>query len=175
MLETCRAAAEEGLSIFLFGDTQQTLDKLQKNLVEKFPKLKIAGTRPSAFRTISEVERDELVQTIHNSGAAITFVGIGCPRQEIFSFEMKDALSMPLLAVGAAFSFHAGELSQAPAWMQRRGLEWLYRFYKEPKRLWKRYGFLNPLYVALVALQWLKLFVIRPENANKPTSEVLYG
>ena len=102
-------------------------------------------------------------------------VGLGCPRQEVWAYEFRDALSMPLLAVGAAFNFHAGLLPQAPPTLQRFGLEWAYRLVQEPKRLWRRYLLLNPAYVSLLTLQWLGLRRFRPETAVKPTEEILYG
>ena len=145
MLETCRAAAENGLSIFLFGGKQQLLDDLSIKLMEQFPALKIAGMRASKFRKLSADEKQEVVEEINSSGAVITFVGLGCPRQEVWTYEFKDHLRMPVLAVGAAFSFHAGQLDQAPPMMQRWGLEWLYRLLKEPSRLWRRYVILKPV------------------------------
>jgi N-acetylglucosaminyldiphosphoundecaprenol N-acetyl-beta-D-mannosaminyltransferase len=80
-------------------------------------------------------------------------LGLGCPRQEVWLYEYQDHLDMPLLAVGAAFSFHAGELSLAPHWMQKHGFEWLYRLVQEPKRLWRRYIVLGSVYLILVALK----------------------
>lgn len=174
MLRICQRAAEHRTPIFLFGGGSELLAELSANLTQKFPGLIIAGTRPSKFRTLTDEEREELIQEIRASGAKITFIGLGCPRQEVFAFEMREALSMPLLAVGAAFNFHAGHLDQAPRWMQERGLEWLYRFHKEPRRLWKRYGLLNPLYVLLVSLQWSGLW--KPRKAGVPPETlVCYG
>lgn len=174
-LKVCEAAAAEDLGVYLFGSDEPTLEKLQARLKEQYPGLRIVGATPSRFRTLSSDERDQLIQEIKDAGADITLVGIGCPRQEVWTFEFRQQLSMPVMAVGAAFSFHAGELAQAPAWMQDRGLEWLYRFTREPVRLWKRYMLLNPAYVSLLALQWLRLFTLRKERGKQPTSEILYG
>jgi UDP-N-acetyl-D-mannosaminuronic acid transferase (WecB/TagA/CpsF family) len=82
---------------------------------------------------------------------------------------------MPALAVGAAFAFHAGCLPQAPPWMQDWGLEWLFRFTQEPKRLWKRYMYLNPLYVTLIGLQMLRLRCPGEDDVSEPSVEYLYG
>ena len=112
---------------------------------------------------------------IQASGAAITFVGLGCPRQEVWAYEFRDALSMPILAVGAAFNFHAGLLSQAPRWMQVAGLEWFYRLATEPGRLWRRYLLLNPLYASMLALQAMRLRVVNPGHAIEPQRELLHG
>jgi N-acetylglucosaminyldiphosphoundecaprenol N-acetyl-beta-D-mannosaminyltransferase len=175
MLEVCETAAMAGLPIFLFGGSEELLDELQAKLTERFPGLRIAGTRASKFRTLTEPEREELVDEICASGAKIAFVGLGCPRQEVFSHEMKQRVSMPLLAVGAAFNFHAGQLAQAPRWMQDRGLEWLFRLVKEPRRLWRRYLYLNPLYLGLLFLQLTRLYSINPESVEPPTAEMCYG
>ena len=175
MLETCQAAADEGIPIFLFGGKQELLDDLSANLLKKYPKLKIAGVLPSKFRTVSPEEKQEIIDTINASGAAITLVGLGCPRQEVWAYEFKNDLNMPVLAVGAAFNFHAGQLPQAPPVMQRYGLEWLFRFTKEPRRLFHRYMVLNPYYVSLVAMQVLGLRKFDPKATETPTSEVLYG
>ena len=175
MLETCKAAAKEGIPIFLFGGKQELLNDLSANLLKKYPDLQIAGMLESKFRTVSAEEKQEIIDTINASGAAITLVGLGCPRQEVWAYEFKDDLKMPVLAVGAAFNFHAGQLAQAPPVMQKFGLEWLFRFTKEPRRLWHRYMVLNPYYVSLVALQKLGLRKFDPQTTETPTSEILYG
>lgn len=174
-LKVCEAAAQEGLPIFMFGGKAETLAKLQERLSELYPNIKIVGMCESKFRTLKSEERDALIQQIIDSGAAITLVGIGCPRQEVWAFEFRERLSMPVLAVGAAFAFHAGELAQAPAWMQDRGLEWLYRLIREPTRLWKRYVFLNPAYVSLLGLQLIRLLTLKPSRGIQPSEEILYG
>ena len=175
MLETCRKAAEEGVSIFLFGGKRELLDTLESQLMTKFPELKIAGKLASKFRTVSPEEKQEIIDAINASGAGITMVGLGCPRQEVWAYEFKDHVNMPVLAVGAAFNFHAGELAQAPPYLQRLGLEWFYRLTREPKRLWRRYVILNPYYVSLVGLQLLRLKKFDPEATVMPEKEILYG
>jgi len=175
MLETCRRATQDGLPIFLFGGTDELLGALTDALLEKFPGLMIAGTLASRFQQVTEADMDALAATIKASGAALTFVGLGCPRQEVWTFEMQRRLPMPMLAVGAAFAFHAGLLPQAPAWMQDRGLEWLYRLAQEPRRLWRRYLLLNPLYVSLVALQYLHIHQFDMAEDDAPREPVCYG
>ncbi len=175
MLDVCRRAAEDGVPIFIFGSSAELLKSLQSCLTERFPNLRIAGMRPSQFRRVTPAERDSLVSEIRSSGARITFVGLGCPRQEVWAFEHRLVLNMPIIAVGAAFNFHAGRLSQAPQALQDRGLEWLYRLLQEPKRLWKRYLLLNPMYLSLLGLQWARLRSFNPENAVPPTQEMLFG
>jgi len=175
MLDTCQAASERDLAIFLFGGSAELLQRLEARLHTQFPRLTIAGSLPSKFRTISPDEKQAIIETIHQSGASITMVGLGCPRQEVWAYEFKDALQMPVLAVGAAFNFHAGQLAQAPDRLQRIGMEWAYRLMKEPRRLWKRYLLLNPYYLSLLFLQWSGMKNFDPDSTTAPEEEVLYG
>ena len=146
-LRICSAAAEQSVPIFLYGSTTSVLERLSANLMSKYPKLQIAGCESPPFRKLTERESDELVERVHNSGAKIFFIGLGCPKQDHFAFEYVGRLKCVLVAVGAAFDFHAGTKSTAPAWMQKRGLEWLYRLASEPRRLWKRYLVTNSIYL----------------------------
>jgi len=152
-LEVLEQAAAEGLPIYLYGSTQPTLDRLVPALEGMFPALKIAGVEASKFRGAQPGEDAEIAERIKASGARLVLVGLGCPRQEVFAHAMRPLLDMPLLAVGAAFDYHAGLLKNPPAWMQRYALEWLWRLGLEPKRLWKRYVLLNPAYLARLAAQ----------------------
>jgi len=163
-LKVCEAAAREGLSIYLYGSRQIVLDAWIRNLHKMYPNLKIAGTEPSKFKRLDQEENDEMLERIKASEADILFVGLGCPRQEVFVYENKERLSMPALAVGAAFDFHAGVLPQAPGWMQDTGLEWLFRLMQEPRRLWRRYLYLNPLYLWLVFKQKVRPTYIENED-----------
>ena len=153
MLRSAAALEERGLSVYLYGSSREVLDDLEQFLELRFPKLKIAGTSASRFARVSPDDFKDLVATIEASGARCLFLGLGCPRQEAFAFETRERLHMPVLAVGAAFEFHAGRRPQAPHWMQKRGLEWLYRLAGEPSRLWRRYLLLNPLYLTGLAIQ----------------------
>jgi N-acetylglucosaminyldiphosphoundecaprenol N-acetyl-beta-D-mannosaminyltransferase len=173
-LKVCERAAQDGLPIYLYGATPEILAAFERSLQRRFPGIRIAGSEPSKFRRLTPIEKRELAERIVASGAAITLVGLGCPRQEAFAYEFREALSMPILAVGAAFPFIAGKVSQAPAWMQDRGLEWLYRLCAEPKRLWRRYLYLNPAYVCLVGLQALRLHRFNTAG-EEPQAELLYG
>ena len=163
MLRLCDRAAQTKLPIYLYGSRPEVLEALQNRLQKKFPALVIAGTKPSQFRQISDVEQDTVLKSIRDSGARIVFVGLGCPRQEIWAYEVRDRLGIPAIAVGAAFDFHAGLLPQAPTWMQRSGLEWLFRLIQEPKRLWQRYLVFNSLYVLGFNLQYLRLKAFQPQ------------
>jgi exopolysaccharide biosynthesis WecB/TagA/CpsF family protein len=166
MLELCEVAAREGLSIYLYGSTPETLAELERKLAARFPGLRIAGSRPSRFATLDREAKEEIAAEIRNSGASMCFVGLGCPRQETFCWAMRDLVGVPVLAVGAAFDFNADLARQAPAWMQRHGLQWLHRLAGDPRRLWRRYLLLNPAYVGLLTGQALRLW--RPRASTDP-------
>ncbi len=146
-LRVCHAAAAEGISIYLYGGTPEILDLLKKNLVKQIPDLKIAGSEAPPFRPLSEQENLEACERINQSGAGITMIGLGCPKQDFFAAENSDRIHSVQLCVGAAFDFHAGVKPMAPGWMQRSGLEWLFRLLCEPRRLWHRYMVTNSIYL----------------------------
>jgi exopolysaccharide biosynthesis WecB/TagA/CpsF family protein len=164
--------AQGGLPVYLYGSSQETLDRLVPTLVERFPGLTVAGTEPSKFRGAEPGEDAAIADRIKASGARLVLVGLGCPRQEVFAYAMRPLLDMPLLAVGAAFDYHAGQLRRPPAWMQKRGLEWLWRLGLEPGRLWKRYLLLNPQYLARLGAQKAHLWRATPPTpaTARPTA-----
>ncbi|WP_019509288.1 WecB/TagA/CpsF family glycosyltransferase [Pleurocapsa sp. PCC 7319] len=174
-LKVAESLTKEGLSIYLYGSTTETLEKFARNLAQSYPELKIAGMEASKFRKLSEQERSQLVKRIKASGANAVFLGLGCPRQETWAYEYRDLLNIPILAVGAAFDFHAGTLPQAPKWMQDLGLEWVFRFVQEPKRLWQRYTILNPLYLWHIFQQYLGLRKFVPTLPNGKEKIESYG
>jgi N-acetylglucosaminyldiphosphoundecaprenol N-acetyl-beta-D-mannosaminyltransferase len=131
----------------LYGSTEEVLEKLSHNLIQKFPKLVIAGRESPPFRDLTTAESESMVGRVHASGAGIFFIGLGCPKQDHFAYAYRDRLKCVQVAVGAAFDFHAGTKRTAPAWMQKRGLEWAFRLYEEPGRLWKRYLVTNSRYL----------------------------
>lgn len=173
-LYLCERAEKEGLPVFFYGATPSILEGMRVNLRKQFPNLVIAGMEPSRFRRLTPQEKVELAERIKDSGAAMAFVGLGCPRQEVFVYEFRDLLPMPALAVGAAFPFIAGEVRQAPRWIQDLGMEWFFRLCMEPRRLWRRYVYLNPAYVTLLTLQALGLRSFDTRGVT-PSSELLYG
>ena len=175
MLRLCERLARERLPIYLYGSRQSTINLLSANLRRRFPEIEIAGSQEGRFKILSQAERQSIVDDIRRSGAAVTFVGLGCPRQEIWAYENRDALSMPLVCVGAAFDFHAGTVTQAPAPLQRVGLEWAFRLSREPKRLWRRYAIYNPMYVGMVAAQLSGAVNFDSRPTTKPKRDLNYG
>jgi N-acetylglucosaminyldiphosphoundecaprenol N-acetyl-beta-D-mannosaminyltransferase len=156
-LRVIQSFADQGLSIYLYGSKPDVLEKLVANLKTQFPTLIIAGYEPSKFRRLTPDERGEVIDRIKSSNANAVILGLGCPRQEVWAYEYRNDLNIPILAVGAAFDFFAGTLLQAPKVLQDVGLEWLYRLIQEPNRLWRRYVILNPLYLWNIVLQYLRL------------------
>ncbi|MER7005335.1 WecB/TagA/CpsF family glycosyltransferase [Dactylosporangium sp. NPDC000555] len=168
-LRVLRRAAADALPVYLYGSTAPTVERLAESLTEALPPLRIAGAEPSKFRTAHPGEPERIAERINRSGARLVLVGLGCPRQEAFVHAMRPLLAMPLLAVGAAFDYHAGLLTPAPLPMQRYGLAWLWRLSREPRRLWRRYLLLGPGYLARLAAQKTRLWIpVAPEPVYRP-------
>jgi N-acetylglucosaminyldiphosphoundecaprenol N-acetyl-beta-D-mannosaminyltransferase len=145
----CRVCARERVSIYIYGSTADTNQRLVQALERKYPALSVAGHEPSLFRPLSEQEDSELVERVNSSGAGVLFLGLGCPLQESFASEYLGRLAAVQVCVGAAFNIHAGDRSRAPRYMQASGLEWLYRLYQEPRRLLRRYFTTNLMFIYL--------------------------
>lgn len=155
MWELCRRGQGK-LGIYLFGSTEKTLYLLKRSFNKHFPDLDIVGTYSPPFSDITDKEESNIINTINASGAHLIFVGLGCPKQELWMAQHKGEIKAVMLGVGAAFDYHAGTLKRAPVWMQRAGLEWLYRLTKEPKRLWKRYLTTNTVFMAYALVTMLR-------------------
>ena len=152
MWKCCERAAESGVSIFLYGSTSENLSVLIEALKASFPKLKIADAYSPPFRQLSDEEDADVVRIINDSGAGLVFVGLGCPKQELWMANHKGRIQAVMLGVGAAFDFQSGKVKRAPNWMQDMGLEWLSRLLSEPRRLWRRYLVTNSIF--LIYLLW---------------------
>lgn len=150
------AAAEAGIPVGVYGGTSEVAGAFAQALRERFPGLIVGTVISPPFRELSHEEELSLAQEIRDSGAGIVFVGLGCPKQEKWMARNHGAIGSVLIGVGAAFDFHAGNLREAPTWMQASGLEWLYRLSQEPRRLWKRYAKHNPRFVWLLAQQMIR-------------------
>ncbi|MBA3709426.1 MAG: WecB/TagA/CpsF family glycosyltransferase [Planctomycetes bacterium] len=148
--DLCRMAAERGLGIYFYGGSPDTIVLLKQRLTAAHPELKIVGAVSPPFRPLSDAEETAELARIEASGAHLCFVGLGCPKQELWIARNRGRTGAVLLGVGAAFNTVAGTLSRSPRWMQHAGLEWLYRLGQEPRRLWKRYAGTNPVFVNLL-------------------------
>ena len=164
MWKYCARSASTGQSIFLYGSTPQTLDKLAARLLASFPTLRIAGMYSPPFRAATEEEDDTEVSMINNSGAHVVFVGLGCPKQELWMAAHRGKINAVMIGVGAAFDYHAGTVKRAPAWMRNVGLEWLHRLLSEPRRLWRRYLVTNSIFLLHMAG---RLLARKPRNRHE--------
>jgi N-acetylglucosaminyldiphosphoundecaprenol N-acetyl-beta-D-mannosaminyltransferase len=150
--------AERGHRVWLYGGRDQgSLAQLALNMRRESPGLRIVGGYSPPFRPLSAEEEDRLVAQINADRPDVLWVGIGVPKQEKWMARMRERLDVPVMAaVGAAFDFHAGRISQAPPWMQERGLEWTYRIAQEPRRLLPRYLYYNPAFLFAFARQFAR-------------------
>jgi N-acetylglucosaminyldiphosphoundecaprenol N-acetyl-beta-D-mannosaminyltransferase len=157
MLRYNDRCAERGHRVWLYGGRDQgSLVQLALNLRKRHPGINIVGGYSPPFRPMTAGEEDALVEQINEARPDVLWVGIGVPKQEKWMARMRERLDVPVMcAVGAAFDFHAGRISQAPSWMQERGLEWIYRIAQEPRRLLPRYLYFNPRFVLAFARQYL--------------------
>jgi N-acetylglucosaminyldiphosphoundecaprenol N-acetyl-beta-D-mannosaminyltransferase len=152
MLAVLERAAERGWTSYLYGGKEGVPELLAERLGARFPGLRIVGTYSPPFRPLTPDEDAELVERINAASPDLVWVGLSTPKQERWMASHVGRLeASALLGVGAAFDMHAGTLRQAPPWMQRNGLEWAYRLYREPRRLWRRYLSNNPRFVAGIA------------------------
>jgi len=158
MLAVSEVSARKGYKHFYYGGNDGVADLLKEKLTARFPGLQVVGTYCPPFRKLTADEDASVCKMIDDSGADVVWVGLSTPKQEFWMHGHMGRIKTPvMIGVGAAFDFHAGLKSQAPAWMQKSGMEWFYRLCTEPKRLWKRYLRNNPLFVFNVTLQLLGL------------------
>lgn len=156
MLALCHLSVERGYSHYFYGGAAGIPELLAENLEQRFPGLKVAGAYSPPFRPLTPAEESQIITQINQTTPDIIWVGLGTPKQDLWMAAHRDQLTAPvLIGVGAAFDFHTGRIPQAPRWMQQNGLEWLFRLWQEPRRLWYRYLVYNPLFIALVLAQML--------------------
>jgi len=161
MLALCARSVERGWTSFFYGGKEGIPELLAERLQTRFPGLVVAGCYSPPFRPLTSDEDDQVIAMINEAQPDLVWVGLSTPKQERWMADHVGRIDAPvMLGVGAAFDIHAGVLPQAPSWMQRSGLEWLYRLGKEPRRLWKRYAVNNPRFVWSI--------IRRPPRAIRP-------
>ncbi|MDQ6990331.1 MAG: WecB/TagA/CpsF family glycosyltransferase [Mariprofundaceae bacterium] len=147
MIALCQRANDERIPIYFYGGLPSIVETMKVKLTEHFPDLIIAGIEsPPMLSDQPEIDQ-VVVERIKASGAEIVFVGLGCPKQELWMHAYSPHIPAVLIGVGAAFDFFTGSIKRAPLWMQHMGLEWFYRLCSEPRRLWKRYLLTNSLFI----------------------------
>jgi len=157
MRRVCAQASANDVPVYLYGGSPDVRKDLPERLNEMFPGLRVVGSESPPYRPLTSAENEQVVNRINTSGAGIVFIGLGCPKQDTFAFANRRHIRGVQICVGAAFDFHAGAKSMAPAWMQRAGLEWSYRLFREPRRLWRRYLMTNSVFVTKLGwtlLRW---------------------
>lgn len=155
----CERSVQEGWRHYFFGGEPGVAELLAKKLVQKFPGIVIAGTDCPPFRELTKTELDESIQRMQEAKPDIIWVGLGCPKQEIWMDEHHARLrGMTLVGVGAAFDFESGRVKRAPLWLRSYGMEWLHRLISEPRRLWRRYLVLAPRFILTVLIEQLYPF-----------------
>lgn len=164
MIKTCAWSAPRGLGQYFYGGRADVLLSLQRKLEGRFPDLTFAGTESPPFSALTSEDLRAAADRIRSTGATFLWVGLGTPKQDLVAEEFRKLRAAPvILCVGAAFDFLAETISRSPIWMQRIGLEWLFRLIKEPRRLWRRYLIGNPKFVAGVAKEW-RLRATKPSH-----------
>ena len=151
-----KEAEAKELSVYFYGGTPEMLGKTTAYLQKKHTNLKIAGSYSPPFRPLTDNEMEDTAKRINDSGANIVFVVLGCPKQEIWMYNMKGKVNATMIGVGGALPVLIGDQKRAPKWMQEHSLEWLYRLNQEPKRLFKRYFKTNSQFLYLVAKAQIK-------------------
>ena len=158
LLRLCDLSQQKGFKHFFYGGAPGVPEKLRENLKARFPRLNICGYYSPPFRPLLPEEDQRLTNMINQADPDVVWVGLGTPKQDLWMAEHTKQLEAKVcIGVGAAFDFHAGRIKQAPLWMQRSGLEWAYRLWQEPTRLWRRYLLGNPMFVIFVVLQLLHI------------------
>lgn len=168
MRDICAEGRAIGLKHYLLGGSPKALAALEQKLQAEYPGINIVGRESPPFRESTPEEERERVEAINASGANILWVGLGAPKQERWMSAHRHMVRPLMLGVGAAFDLIPGLVPEAPGWMQSAGLEWLYRFFREPGRLWKRYIFNNPLFLLLLTLQVIRAkLTLKHARANR--------
>jgi N-acetylglucosaminyldiphosphoundecaprenol N-acetyl-beta-D-mannosaminyltransferase len=155
MLALCKLAQAMNVSVFFLGSQNEILSRMRSRLEQEFPKLKIAAMEPLPFRPLTESEDEALQEKIHSSGAGLVLISLGCPKQEKWMAQRKGKIQAVMIGLGGVFPVYAGIHKRAPLVVRNFGLEWLYRWIQEPRRLWHRYTKTIPPFIWLATKQLL--------------------
>ncbi|AFZ44063.1 glycosyl transferase, WecB/TagA/CpsF family [Halothece sp. PCC 7418] len=166
-LRLCQLASLNKIGVFFLGADSDILEGMKTRLNREFPELILAGMKPLPFRPLTSLENEVIIQQINESGAGLLFVCLGCPKQELWIAQHKDKIHAVMIGVGAVFPIYAGRYQQAPPWMRKWGLEWVYRLTQEPKRLAPRYSKTIPPFIYLALQQLLALSLQRVLQQQK--------
>jgi len=165
-----REAEQKAIPVYFYGGTEKMLAAIEDYMPRLYPRLRIAGLYSPPFREMYKEEVDLTAEIINNSGARIVFVVLGCPKQELWMSKMKDRIRATMIGVGGALPVLLGMQKRAPRWMQRYGLEWLFRLCQEPKRLFRRYAVTNTIFLALLIVEFVRIKIFRMKPRFAPTA-----
>ncbi len=154
-------AENYGIKVFFYGSTEEILSKIKLICKEKYPLLDIAGTISPPFRTMSELEINDDIDAINNSGAGLVLVALGCPKQEKWMAARKGSINAVMVGVGGAFPVFSGLQRRAPKWMQDWSLEWFFRLIQDPQHLFKRYLVTNTIFIVMLLKEKVKLSIFK--------------
>jgi N-acetylglucosaminyldiphosphoundecaprenol N-acetyl-beta-D-mannosaminyltransferase len=169
-LSLCEQAAKREIAVGFYGSSNKVLDNLARNLRQRYPNLSISYIYSPPFRPLSCKEEEAIIRDINASKARILFVGLGCPKQEYWMAKHKKHFQGVMVGVGAAFDFLSGTKPSPPRWLQNMGLEWLFRLFLEPRRLWYRNLWNNPRFILFFALQITKSFFLLIQDDSLESS-----
>ncbi|MEB3337152.1 MAG: WecB/TagA/CpsF family glycosyltransferase [Leptolyngbyaceae bacterium] len=177
-LALCQLAPLHDVKIFFVGSQAAILQRIRSRLEQQFPCLTIAGMEPLPFRPLTPVEDEALIEKIHQSGAGLVLIALGCPKQEYWMAQHQGKIQAVLVGVGGVFPVYAGIQKWAPVWVRQWGLEWFYRLIQEPRRLWNRYSTTIPPFIYLALRQLLmarlKSMPINPDREQPPQSSIAH-
>ena len=163
----CDRGRTHGLRHYLYGGSPEALTALEEKLKHHYPGILIVGAESPPYREPTLDETRATVERIHSSGANIVWVGLGAPKQEKWMWDRRQEVQAMMMGIGAAFDLLAEKIPEAPPWMQVLGLEWFYRFLREPRRLWRRYIIYNPLFLVLISAQLFFLLLFRSRRGAR--------
>jgi N-acetylglucosaminyldiphosphoundecaprenol N-acetyl-beta-D-mannosaminyltransferase len=159
-----KEAERKMIPVYFYGGTETMLTRIRENIPKRFPELKIAGMFSPPFRELSMAEVELTAQFINRSGAKIVFVILGCPKQELWMGMMKNKIKGTMIGIGGALPVLLGIQKRAPVWMQKNGLEWLFRLGQEPRRLFKRYAVTNSIFMFLLCKEFIRIKIFRQKG-----------
>lgn len=152
-------AEKKRKKVFLYGGTEKVLDAIKKKAAKEYPELELDSFSPP-FRCLTDDEKKDVIEKINNYSPSFVVVALGCPKQENWMHEHRSLIKGCMIGLGGALPVYAGDVQRAPKWMQNSSLEWLYRLYKEPTRLWRRYLYTNSKFLFLLLIQIMKVRVV---------------
>lgn len=163
MPDIIKRAEQENLGIYFYGGSKEMMKPTESFVSQNYPNLQNTGFYSPPFRPLTQSEEIQVIKRINESGAHIVFVALGCPKQEKWMAGMKGRINACMIGIGGALPVMIGMQRRAPKWMQKMSLEWLFRLFQEPKRLFKRYFLTNSIFLLLFIVQFIRVIILRKD------------